>query len=239
MVQYVSDKTGRFARRPHYKPQELDRECESIISTFLRSRYGKAEFPVSTDDITRLIERDADDLDLYADLSEFGPDVEGVTEFRTGKKPTVKIASHLSRDDRRENRLRTTLTHEYGHVRLHAYLWEIEPPQHDLLKKNPNANKQICKRDDILNAAQYDWMEWQAGYACGAFLMPVTHVQRIAGAYQQDRNLFGPVQPGSEDGRRLIEEISTGFQVSTEAARVRLIKLGFLGNVAPSLSLFS
>ena len=239
MVQYVPDKTGRFARRPHYKPQELDRECESIVSTFLRSRYGKAEFPVSTDDITRLIEQDADDLDLYADLSEFGPDVEGVTEFRLGKKPLVKIASYLSEDERRENRLRTTLTHEYGHVRFHAYLWEIEPPQHDFLKKNPNANKQICKRDDILNAAQYDWMEWQAGYACGAFLMPMTHVQRIAGAYQQSHNLFGPVPHNSDDGRRLIEEISTGFQVSTEAARVRLAKLGFLGDVAPSLSLFS
>src|SRR5262245_19221242 len=114
MVQYVPDKTGRFAQRPHYKPQEMDRECENIITSFLRSRYGDVQFPVSTEDLTRLIEQDAEDLDLYADLSEFGAEVEGVTEFFPGKKPVVKIAERLSGDERMENRLRTTLTHEYG-----------------------------------------------------------------------------------------------------------------------------
>lgn len=238
MVQYVPDRTGRFSHRPHYKPEELDRECESIISGFLRARYGEAHFPVSTDDLTLLIEQDADDLDMYADLSEFGPDAEGVTEFYPSHKPVVRIAEHLSTAEHRENRLRTTLTHEYGHVRFHAYLWELEPPQRDLLRMNPNANKQVCKRDDMLNASQYDWMEWQAGYICGALLMPVTHVQRIAAAYQVEHCLYGPVDPASDHAGRLIEQIQSGFQVSGEAARVRLAKLGFIGDVAPTMALF-
>lgn len=239
MVQYVPDKTGRFAQRPHYKPGELDRECENIISAFLRSRYGEVRFPVSTEDLTRLIELDTEDLDLYADLSEFGPDVEGVTEFMLGHKPSVAISERLSADARYENRLRTTLTHEYGHVKFHGYLWDIEPPQRDLLKSNPHANKQICKRDDILNASQYDWMEWQAGYICGAILMPVMHVNRLVAAYQEDHGIFGAVQHGSREALDLIEAVKTGFEVSADAARVRLAKLNFLGEAAPSLSLFS
>jgi hypothetical protein len=239
MVLYVNDKTGRFSQRPHYKPGELDRECENIISVFLRKRYGDVALPVSTEDLTRLLEQDTEDLDLYADLSALGPDVEGVTEFTPGRKPKVKISEKLSNNERLENRLRTTLTHEYGHVRFHAYLWELEPPQRDFLRSNPNANKQICKRDGILNADQYDWMEWQAGYICGAILMPVTHLHRVVGAYQASNNIFGAVREQSPHGVGLIESVRTTFQVSGDAARVRLTKLGILSDAAPTASLFS
>lgn len=238
-MEYVTDKTGRFSLRPHYKPSELDRECENLITAFLRTHYSDAQFPVSTDDLTRLIERDTEDLDLYADLSEFGPDVEGVTEFSPGQKPVVKISGKLSGDNRYINRLRTTLTHEYGHVKFHGYLWDAEPPQKDLLAKNPNANKQICKRDNILNANQYDWMEWQAGYICGAILMPVTRVTRIVAAYQEENGIYGPVLQTSQHALNLIDQVRERFEVSADAARVRLSKLGVLTDVTPSLSLFS
>lgn len=238
-MRYVRDMTGRFSQRPHYKPDELDRECETIITQFLRDKYGKVEFPVSTDDLTLLIERDTEDFDPYADLSIYGEDVEGVTEFRLGKKPSVKIAEALSNNERRENRLRTTLTHEYGHVRFHAYLWEIEPPGVDLLRKSPNANKQICKRDGILDASQTDWMEWQAGYACGALLMPASHVRRLVGEYQEANGLFGTIGTNGAHGQALIKQVQTAFQVSADAARIRLLKLSILGTTDAGPSLFS
>lgn len=238
MVRYVRDTTGRFSQRPHYKPEELDRECENIITKFLNDKYGKSEFPVTTDDLTLLIERDTEDFDPYADLSMYGSDVEGVTEFQSGRKPKVKITENLSNDERRENRLRTTLTHEYGHVHFHAYLWEIEPPGPNLLRQNPNANKQICKRDDILDAAQTDWMEWQAGHACGALLMPVSYLRRVVGAYQEANNLFGIIGTSSEHGQALIARIQQEFQVSADAARVRLLKLNILGAADAGPSLF-
>lgn len=239
MVQYVKDKTGRFAERPHYEPKELDRECEQIITAFLKEKYGDARFPVSTEDLTVLIERDTDDFDPYADLSKYGPEVEGVTEFRPGSKPRVKISAHLGSDDRRENRLRTTLTHEYGHVRLHSYLWDMDPSRPDLLKRKPDANKQICKRDSILDAKTVDWMEWQAGYACGAFLMPYTHIRRLVSEYNEKHGLFGAVQTSGVHGRALIDLIQNAFQVSADAARIRLIKLGILGASDASPSLFT
>lgn len=239
MVKYVPDKTGRFSQRPHYKPEDLDWECEMIINSFLKDSYGVAQFPVSTSDLTRLVERDADDLDLYADLSGYGPDVEGLTEFFPGRKPSVKISSELAEDERRENRLRTTLTHEYGHVHFHAYLWELEPPRRGLFKDKPNGNRQICKRDNILDAAQSDWMEWQAGYVCGALLMPLTPVRRLVGAYQESHGLYGVIGLNDSHGQNLIEAVQSGFQVSADAARVRLTKLGILGESGAGASLFS
>lgn len=239
MVKFVPDKTGRFSRRPHYEPRELDRECESIITRFLTDRYGAVNFPVLTEDLTRLIERDAEDLDLYADLTPWGADVEGLTEFQLGRKPRVKISAKLSENERMENRLRTTLCHEYGHVHFHAYLWEAEPPQIDLLKRNPDANRQICKRDGILNSSQVDWMEWQAGYVCGALLMPASRMRLVAGAYMEQNGLYGSVSADGPHSPGLIDIVQKNFQVSGDAARVRLFKLGILGNSDPGPSLFN
>lgn len=238
MVVYVADRTGRFSQRPHYKPEELDRECESIIAAFLKERHGKAEYPVSTDDLTVLIEQATESLDAYADLSGYGVNVEGATIFQPGRKPRVLISDKLQLDENRENRLRTTLAHEYGHVRFHAYLWDAEPPGPDLLRRNPNANMQICYRDRMLDAAQTDWMEWQAGYVCGALLMPARSVRAIVRTYCESHGLFGVVGQNDRHGRALIDALRGAFQVSGEAARIRLLKLGILGAASAGPSLF-
>ena len=239
MVTYVPDRTGRFAQRPHYKPAELDRECESIISKFLKELYGEAKYPVSTEDLTKLIERDAEDLDLYADLSEFGPAVEGMTIFEKGKRPRVLISEKLSSDERYENRLRTTLTHEYGHMHFHGYLWEFEPSHPDFFDNKRDADRQSCKRDTILDSAQTDWMEWQAGYACGALLMPVSALTALVRTYNEQHGLYGPVESGDAHGAALIEMTQQAFSVSADAARVRLTKLAMIGLAAAGTSLLS
>lgn len=238
MVTYVRDLTGRFQQRPHYKPEELDRECESIITGFLKSLHGQIRFPVETEDLKTLIERDASDLDIYADLSVYGSDVEGVTEFYAGRKPTVKISALLTEDERRENRLRTTLTHEYGHVRFHGYLFQVEPPPPDLLRQQANRDKIICKRDSMIDAAQTDWMEWQAGYICGALLMPKGALHEICGAFAERHGLFGAISLQTAHGAALIASVASTFKVSGDAARVRLLKLGFVTEAAANHSLF-
>jgi hypothetical protein len=235
-VKYVADRTGRFQNRPHYEPAELDRECEAIISSFLKSLHGEVRYPVSTDDLTKLIERDARELDLYADLSGYGTDVEGVTEFFRGSKPKVAISATLSENSRQENRLRTTLTHEYGHVRFHSYLWEVESPNRELVLRK-NSDKIICKRDTIVDTAQSDWMEWQAGYVCGAILMPKSAVRSRCATFVESNGIYGIVGLDSEHGSNLVSIISSDFQVSELAARVRLLKLGHVmaGTAQPSL----
>ena len=125
-MKWVKDRTGRFARRPHYLPAELDVECEQLMSSFLKSRYGSVAYPITTDDLTVLIESLTDSLDLYADLTGEEGEVEGVTDFIPRRRPKVRISKRLTEDQRMSNRLRTTLTHELGHVHFHSFLFDGE-----------------------------------------------------------------------------------------------------------------
>jgi hypothetical protein len=227
-VKWVTDRTGRFARRPHYLPEELDSACELVILAFLNKRYGKVEFPIKTDDLTVFIEEQAD-LDSYADLSGEGEGVEGVTEFVPGKRPVVKIADALNAAHL-ENRLRTTLTHEYGHVHFHRFMFEDGHSATGILFAQARAaqgNK--CHRDIIVGAPERDWMEWQAGYACGAILMPAGALFDSVQRFRAENNLlYSNLSLQSEPGQNLITAIAAGFQTSRDAARVRLLRIGIL-----------
>ena len=239
-MKYVPDRTGRFSERPHYEAKELDVMFERVVVEFLKKRHGTIAFPFTTEDLTVLIEQDTEDLDVYADLSEYGAGVEGVTEFRIGKKPKVRISQTLTTSDSHENRVRTTLTHEYGHVHLHTHLFQMQSPGlFDEPKKSAAPNVIACKRDTMINAAQTDWMEWQAGYACGAILMPASYVRKVAADYQKNVGLYGATSATSEHGKKMIELIVEKFQVSHDAARVRLSVLGILGHAPAMASLLS
>jgi hypothetical protein len=227
-VRWAPDPTGRFPKRPYYEDGELDRLCEQVISDFLIDRYGKVLLPIPTEDLTVLIERDAEDLDLFADLSAEEGEAQGLTCFFPGRKPRVMIAKELSEQENRENRLRTTLAHEYGHVKCHAPLYDAEVPASlfpELYEKKPSPK---CYRDTIHGTGTTDWMEWQAGYTSGALLMPVSYLGRIVRDTQMRFGIYGVCHAGSAKGRALIELVSRSFAVSRDAARVRLGQLGYL-----------
>lgn len=238
-MRQVRDNTGRFSLRPHYEPAELDRACEKLLTEFFQPTHGAIPLPILTDDLTRLIERDVSDFDPGADLSEYGADVEGVTEFSPRRKPRVRIAGELAYDERRENRYRTTLTHEYGHVHFHSYLFEVEPRSKDLFQSPAAGGVQVCKRESILDARNTDWMEWQAGYVCGALLMPASLLRAIVVSFQEERGTFGPIALGTPQAAALIELVRGKFRVSADAARIRLLKLDILAARDRGPSLFA
>jgi hypothetical protein len=118
-MKVLRDPLGRPIKRRYFKTEELDDRCERIIKEFMDRRSGGFSLLIPTDEIIRMIEADADDFDMYADLPE---GLDGFTEFFVDRKPRVQVSARLS-DPRYENRLRTTLGHEYGHVWFHAPLW--------------------------------------------------------------------------------------------------------------------
>ena len=127
-MRWIRDHSGRLPLRPHFEAGEIDRECEGLLRSLPGRRPGAPVYPLTTDDLTVLVEAVTDDLDLYADLGAEAPDAEGVTDFFPGRRPRVRIARALSESARREHRLRTTLAHELGHVQLHACLWTLDAP---------------------------------------------------------------------------------------------------------------
>ena len=165
-----------------------------------------------------MIEAEADDFDMYADLPE-GQD--GYTDFFFDRKPRVLIAKRLS-DPRYENRLRTTLGHEYGHVWFHAPLWRNSAADH------PAEPRWTCHRDRIVHAPQSDWMEFQAAYIGGALLMPASDVKSWTGEIAMREAKEPPVSADSDLGRAMIERLIRRCRVSEQAARVRLLSLHIL-----------
>jgi Zn-dependent peptidase ImmA (M78 family) len=91
----------------------------------------------------------------------------------------------------------------------------------------------------MIDAAQTDWMEWQAGYICGAMLMPKTAMVATCRTYVEQHGLYGAISLQTAHGSALIARISADFRVSNEAARVRLLKLGLVTEGPGNLSLFS
>jgi Zn-dependent peptidase ImmA (M78 family) len=227
MTRWVPDHTRRFRRRPHFEPVEIDKECEALVAEFLRRHRGKVEYPLDTNDLIILIEEHVGNLDVYADLSDEGRNVEGVTRFRIGERPDIEIAEILTSEDRRVNRYRTTLAHELGHARLHNPLFQRAFAAGDLFDGR-REEKIVCKRETMLEAPQSDWMEWQAGYASGAYLMPR---QALAAELRPILDAGSGIPPFRVDdgvADRLIPVVIDRFGVSREAAVVRPLKLNYL-----------
>jgi hypothetical protein len=68
--------------------------------------------------------------------------------------------------------------------------------------------------------------------------MPASRVRSLVGPYCETHNLFGVVGQDDLHGSALIEIVRAAFEVSADAARIRLIKLGILGTKSAGPSLF-
>jgi hypothetical protein len=80
----------------------------------------------------------------------------------------------------------------------------------------------------VVAAPENDWMEWQAGYICGALLMPRSNVIALASRVAEGYGGAAPVVLETLAGRDLIAQVRKHFQVSEQAAQVRLSRLGLL-----------
>lgn len=192
------------------------------------SLHSRVEYPISTDDLIHVLERIAV-LDQFAELKgEDGKEIWGVTEFAPATIPVVKINAKLSSTERFANPFRTTLTHEFAHVKFHGALFELKASAPGLFN-DEEIGRQQCRREQVESPGEYDWAEWQAAYCSGALLMPISALRLAVTDFAQKKRLVtSRVSTGSTQAEELIAEISGKFAVSSAAARVRLIKLGFL-----------
>ena len=110
-------------------------------------------------------------------------------------------------------------------MRFHAPLWRKSGPDPD---PRPAARSWRCDRDTIVTAPENDWMEWQAAYISGALLMPRSEVSLMVGEIAMREGRKFPARAVSELGRAAIGLIMRRCQVSEQAARVRLLRLGLL-----------
>jgi hypothetical protein len=91
----------------------------------------------------------------------------------------------------------------------------------------------------VISARKVDWMEWQAGFVSGVALMPKSYLYSAIAPIRDRMGIYGQVAPSSDAATAIVNAVVERFQVSREAATVRLKILGFLGVETTARSLFS
>ncbi len=228
-MKWISDSLNRFSQRPWYEQEEIDKLCQDIICDFLRSRNCEIAFPVSTSDLTVLVEQHTSDLDHAADLSMRGSGVEGVTDFVIGAKPVVLIDEKLSMSDDlwAQYRFRSTMMHEFGHVIFHDAL--VPLVLDTVVFNETNLTRSCSCNETSMSLPQHvDWMEWQASYAASAFLMPVDSLLSLTNKLLKEWRAKGRMCVQSPTGKDIISQVKKTFCVSPSAAKVRLLQLEVL-----------
>jgi hypothetical protein len=165
----------------------------------------------------------------------------GVTEFRAGAKPLVKINKDLTNSALDEEggppylvgRWRATLAHEGAHIILHRRLFNLNPQQRGFFDTGeepypePNRLLRCLKRDVCFGGNSKNWREIQANMGMAAILMPGAV---FAEAFHQELGQanLARVDRDSPEARQLATSLGAKFQVSRQAAQIRLQTLGLL-----------
>ena len=207
--------------------------AERTLSEFFHARSA-VPGPLTTDALTTLVDKHADDLDVYADLSKHG-DAEGVTHYKPGARPKVFIVAALA-EARNDHRFRTTLAHELGHVLVHGPMFDAKVAQ-DPLPFGESAHH-VCRRDGIESPEREARIEWQAWALGMALLMPMSGVRPLVNSLCEQFGKFGEIHHESTFGDLLSGAVSETFRVSTVAARIRLVRCGVLVKHVPVATLF-
>lgn len=216
------DSTRRFTDRPFYTQREIEEAAQTALRQCAEKAKVSSTWPLPDHMLHKLVDFLTLRFDPYGDLSHIGIDVDGYTVFSRVEKPSVFINRDLD-DPRYRLRRRMTIAHELGHVVLHQKLYERDDRQLDLLVPEP-LTPVYCAKNQIVRSV--DWCEWQAGFFGGALLMPTNLLVEYIGKFDE-KALIGVAAEGFS-ARRLEVLVSEEFDVSKEAARVRLSQVGII-----------
>ena len=196
--------------------------------------YPTASDPVL--DVERFIEQYLDvTLDQHAELE---PTVLGLTEFFPEKRPRIQINRDLTGMADEEysdvgdiGRWRATLAHEASHVLLHRLLFEFSQDQGILFEPaepaSPGQQLLRCLKRDFGTVGSRDWREVQANKGMAALLMPRRLFLDLGGRRLEALGLSPrQLDRNAPQAYPLACEIAETFQVSRQAAGIRLETLG-------------
>ena len=139
---------------------------------------------------------------------------------------TVIIDNRLL-EGNQEHRYRFTMGHEGAHDILHSGYYSYNPDQMSIFANDDWEPMVQCRLHPLQTVprsanslwSDTDWMEWQANFLSSVLLMPKPAVKVVFDAFSK-RGFSSP---------SLLEQgVSRVFNVSPEAARYRLLSLGYI-----------
>jgi hypothetical protein len=239
------DRSGLYRRRDGEEriwlsPSKIESMTEEVLRT--SEVFPTDEQPAV--DIERLIQRLHVRMDQHADLE---PTVLGLTEFYTNEPPKIFINSDLTGaidDDHTppgiRGRWRATIAHEASHVVMHRVLFEVNQEQDSLfqMQNQPEPQRLMrCLKKNVLyrGGGTNDWREVQANMGMAALLMPQSLFRQLADSVaERHRMAAESLTIGSRSAATLAAEMAACFDVSRQAAGIRLETLGILSPAGQS-----
>ncbi len=234
-----SGRSGLYRRRDGKERLWLS---AADIETMMEDALRKSDvFPTDEQpavDIERFIQSLGVRMDQYADLDAT---VLGLTEFYTDCPPRIFINRDLTGAIDEDNtppgipgRWRATMAHEAAHVVMHRVLFEINQDQETLFRMEGQPEPQRlmrCLKKNVLfrGGGGNDWREVQANMGMAGLLMPHSLYRRLADKVAEQRCLTADaLTTGSAAAATLTAEMAALFDVSRQAAGIRLETLGVL-----------
>jgi len=227
---------GATSTVPYIPEKYIEEDAELLIAEYQRDRSPVTAPPVPAEQIMEA------QLQLTVEIDDlcamFGSDdVLGAIWF---KDAVVKVDESLDPHVRPAmlGRFRFTLAHEAGHWRLHRKYYQEDPAQSHLFGGR-GAPAFVCR------SSEKPPVEWQADTYASYLLMPR---RLLIAAWERWRGSLDAVvlatlppapvsiQRDADDVRmeQFCRPLAERFEVSAEAMRIRLEKLGLLLREAPN-----
>ena len=143
-------------------------------------------------------------------------------------KGTVILDASLESKDKR-GRHNFTMGHEIAHWHLHQNIYG---------NNKLSRTVKCCRFESIEKESPlFDRVEHQANYLASCFLMPKEKFsEELLELFYENGNKYGVILSDVEDSKIMIHsyaaEMAEIFDVSTEAAKIRIHRLGFIKRVA-------
>ena len=221
---------GSLPKAPYLAIEHIEREVEYCLNDarLMPSTAGPVDIEAFLEIYLRV------HLDQHADLDS---NVLGLTSILPGERPCISINRDLTlaaEDDKSplgiRGRWRATCAHEGAHVIFHRTDLEAASRQLSLfdLDSDPHValSRQIClKRDFGRVKGKTDPREIQANLGMAALLMPRPVFEPAARKVASAIRSFNP--SSAHRLSMMVQHLAPLFEVSKEAARIRLETLNF------------
>lgn len=221
---------------PFLPEKRIEQDAEALLGEYMRDRQAGAGPPVPVEELAEVqLELTVEIDDLRAAFQN--DDVLGAIWF---KDRLIRVDRSLDphENPRMLGRFRFTLAHETGHWRLHRAHYREDAAQAPLFGGR-GAPAFVCR------SSEKPPVEWQADCFAGYLLMPR---KLVLASWQEWRGnldpvildslpaqaVSGPRDPASARFETFCKPFAQRFEVSAEAMRIRLERLGLLLRERPA-----
>ncbi|HEN0443065.1 TPA: ImmA/IrrE family metallo-endopeptidase [Streptococcus agalactiae] len=218
-------------------PYIRKKDFDDIAEKFLRKYYPQAltqPTPVPVETIVSEMGLSIHQEKLTIDNSVFGKmvfkdtDVEVIEDEQLVSKHFNKGSILVDKDvvfKRNVGSYNNTVIHECVHWELHKVFHEVK-----MVLDKDHSQVSSWTEENLADSSMWtslDWMEWQANGIAPRILMPKVQTRIKIRELFQTLTLVNPDISRSELVQEVVDNLATFFEVSRQAAKIRMIDLGF------------